>query len=337
VATDLTLTLAERQSQEQEAADAEAVARMEAVAHDAYAVAAAALAVLLKRLAKARRDGVTVDARWVRQVGRLIAGMGYAVDLVESALPTSPMIPTIRPAVRDNLDNLVARLADGSPLDDHLRRTIADEATDALADRLARSIVDGVSPASMAEDLAKELALSHTRAATILRTESLRVLRETTRQTYEANPLVVESWTWVSALDWRTCPACAIMHGTRHPVTETLDGHPRCRCAMVPDTVSYASLGIVGVPDPDPVPLGVDWVMALEAEARRALLGPAKYAALEAGEVTLLDFVARRWDPRWGTMRAERSLLSIRQGRNANWGGLGDELGPRPRSVPANA
>lgn len=350
---DRLLALARRFANSLEAGNADAERAMRAVWLDAYDQARSRLDVLLALVAKARAEGTEVDRAWLVRVGRmedvirvarielrryamaaanaatlqqsvaLASGADEAVDLIRTALTQAPTyaaaVQGVNPA---NLATVVGLLADGSPLAQHLVRTVADDAADVLRDTLTRGIVQGRSPARLVEDFTDRLALSHTRATTLMRTESLRVYRETSRQTYAANPSVIQSWSWVSALDRRTCPACAAMHGTRHPVTEALDGHPRCRCAMVPDTVSYADLGLTGLDDPAPIPSGLDWMRAMSDTDLRTYLGPLKFRAYRAGEFDLPDLVARQDDPRWGTMRTERSMVSIRAGRHANYGGV---------------
>lgn len=350
---DRLLSLARRHANALEAGNADAVRAMRAAWLDAYDAARARLDVLLALVANARADGTEVDRAWLVRVGRmedvirvarielrryavvaanattlqqsvaLASASDDAANLVRAALHQAPTyaaaVQGVNPA---NLATVVGLLADGSPLAQHLVRTVADDAADALRQTLVRGLTEGRAPARLVEDFTDQVAVSHTRATTLLRTESLRVYRETSRQTYAANPSVVKSWTWVSALDRRTCPACAGMHGTRHPLAETLDGHPRCRCAMVPDTVSYADLGLPGLTDPTPVPSGLDWMRAMSDADLRTYLGPAKFQAYRAGEFDLPDLVGRHDDPRWGTMRTERSLVSIRSGRHANYGGI---------------
>ena len=48
------------------------------------------------------------------------------------------------------------------------------------------------------------------------------------------------------------------------------------------------------------------------------MMGPAKYAAWKAGAFDLKDLVGRTREPRWGTMRVERSLTDIPGADEAN-------------------
>lgn len=83
-----------------------------------------------------------------------------------------------------------------------------------------------------------------------------------------------------------------------------------CRCVALPKTVSFRSLGIDL--DDQGVEAGPDVFAALPAAAQAEILGPGKYAALRAGEITLQDLVAHRDSPAWGPSTSEASLRAAR-------------------------
>lgn len=222
-----------------------------------------------------------------------------------------------------NLATSVGFLGDGTPLAKHLTRTVAPDAVREVRRTMARALTQGWSTRRIAREFTKALAIPLTRATTIARTETLRVYRETSRATYEANQHVLESWQWQCALDRRSCIACVVQHGSYHPVTETLDGHPRCRCAMIPVTKTWADLGVPGIEDTRTLLApGEDWFRAQSVAVQRGMVGPLKFQAWRDGQITLDDMVARTYSTDWGTMRLERSLKAITEGRNANWGNL---------------
>lgn len=237
----------------------------------------------------------------------------------------------------DNLRHLAGTLADGSPLAD-LFGGMATEVADQARDALLQGIALGKGPAWMARQIGPALDMPRHRAVTIMRTETQRVYREAARETYEANADVLLGWVWTASLTRRTCVACIGMHGTLHPVTETLDGHPRCRCAMVPRTPSWADLGFPDMADNrPPLESGKDWLTAQPATTQRAIMGNAKWSAWKRGEIGLDDMVARTHDRDWGSMRRERSLVEIVEGRNANTlpRQSGESAGTRP-ATPAD-
>lgn len=234
------------------------------------------------------------------------------------------------------IQQAVGFMGDGTVLNRHLAKTLAPEVVDGVRSTVIRGLATGKGQDWFVREVTKNYALAQSRAVTIMRTETLRVYRETSRATYEANADVLEGWTWQAHLDARTCVACAIMDGTLHPVTDTLDGHPRCRCAMVPRTKSWEDLGVPGLEDTrPPVPSGKAWVEGQSPAVQKAMMGPAKYEAWKAGDITLDDMVAQHQSDDWGTMRSERSLKSIREGRNPN--ARVDYVADGPVEVPKNS
>lgn len=197
---------------------------------------------------------------------------------------------------------LIGNASDGKPLGDLLNK-IAPKAKKEAADVLTRGIAQGHNPRKIARAFKNATGVSYTRAETISRTEVIRAYREATLETYRTSPVVTE-WVWVAALDVRTCFACAQMSGTVHPMSESLDGHPRCRCAMSPKTKTWEELGFKGIPDTNPkIPSGSDWFKNLTQAEKRNVLGPQKLDLLNSGKVTPQDLIARPTNKTWGSMR----------------------------------
>lgn len=269
-------------------------------------------------------------ARGVAQVQQQAAGLavGHAEALTATAVQATSAGAGISAsfvaaaALPGTVDALTGLFSDGTPVAALFRRYGPDAAADARR-IFTESLTLGWHPSKTRRRLVQHLGMARTRAETIARTESLRVYREATRRTYAANADVLEGWVWTAALDARSCPACVRMHGTVHPIGSTLDGHPRCRCVMVPLTRSWEDLGVpasAGARDTRAVTeRGEDWLKRQPATVQRGILGPLKFSAWRRGEVTLDDMVARPKSDRWGTMRRERTMSEIRAGRNANW------------------
>lgn len=244
----------------------------------------------------------------------------HARKLAQTAAATMGLDATfVQPNPRALIRTAVGFTGDGSVLANHLARTLAPEVVGGIRATVLKGLTLGKGPDWFVREVTRGYALAHSRAETIMRTETLRVYRETSKATYDANDDVLEGWTWQAHLDARTCIACALMDGTFHELGETLDGHPRCRCAMVPRTKSWDALGFPGLEDTRPVvPSGRAWVESQPPTVQRAMMGRAKFDAWQAGEISLDDMVAQHADPDWGTMRTERSLVAIREGRNPN-------------------
>ncbi len=84
-----------------------------------------------------------------------------------------------------------------------------------------------------------------------------------------------------------------------------------CRCSLVPQTVSWADLGYQDVPETTvQVESGPELFAAQPDSVQLAVLGPGKYAAYKAGQITLPDLVQKTYSAQWGGGRRARSLSS---------------------------
>jgi SPP1 gp7 family putative phage head morphogenesis protein len=221
----------------------------------------------------------------------------------------------------ENMATILGHLAPGGPLRD-LLVSLGPETAEAAAQTLLQGVLLGKGSDWIAKGLGQALDIPRWRAETIARTEALRAYRETSRETYKKSN-VVGQWEWNAALDRRTCPACVALHGSLFSLDEQLDGHPRCRCAMVPVTKTWAELGMDPALDEMnprvPTETGPEWLKRQTPQTQRAVLGPGKYDLYANGKADLPDFVARTHNDRWGTMRRERSLKELAEGRNADY------------------
>jgi SPP1 gp7 family putative phage head morphogenesis protein len=253
--------------------------------------------------AQAQTFGVKAHATTVKaQQQALGLGLDGAAGMGSAAVAGAGIAATFVQVNPANMAHLLGYLQDGSPLL-ALFQSLAPQSTDAVKAALVAGIVAGRGVPRMRRDLRQALAIPRWRAETIARTEAHRVFRAASQATYAANADVLAGWVWLAHLDSRTCPACIAMHGTLHDVTDTLDGHPRCRCAMVPQTKP-----LPGMAQPQMPQTGQAWFEAQPEKVQRAILGPGKYAALKAGRIDFQDVVTRTHSPEWGSMRRESTL-----------------------------
>lgn len=246
------------------------------------------LSAEMVRRAIAPPDAFTVA---VRDASR--AGLELATEL--GALPNITRVDL------ESARRLAGALyAEGSPLR-KLVESIPGTVGDAVAERLTTALLTGQNPRAAARSvMATGAELTRSRADTIARTELLRAQREATRSRLEDAP-GIDEWVWLSAADSRTCAVCWAMHGTRHPVTETLDGHPNCRCTMVPAVPGGSA---------DKIPTGDTLLATRPLEEQRRILGPKRHELWKEGRQTLDDMVGRRSNGQWGTMRTLRPIDS---------------------------
>lgn len=189
-----------------------------------------------------------------------------------------------------------------------LLRSVGKDTVKALSNTLTSGVITGRPIKQIAKDFHGKMDGSLARAATIVRTETLRAYREGTRQSYERNSDLVKGWAWRCARTTRCCSVCWAMDGQRFATNAMMHTHVNCRCFMVPVTPSWAELGFTGIKEaPAPVPAGLAF-SKLSAEEQHKILGPGKYAAYKAGHIKLSDLAGYNVDPRWGGNRYERSL-----------------------------
>lgn len=219
------------------------------------------------------------------------------------------------------IEAIVAALSEGSPL----RALLAGLAPQAWRDveaALIEAVALGLNPRAIATAVRNALNVSRWRALTISRTEILRAYRTSQLESYKQTN-VIAGWVWVAAIGaqdprGRTCVSCIAMHGRWFPLSEPMSEHPNGRCAAAP---------CLGLPDADGYyrgePFGAsgpELFAALPAALQRQILGPSKYAAWLAGDISLEDLVSVRQSATWGVTRSVASLaeaIARASGRSA--------------------
>lgn len=253
------------------------------------------LQLLLRQVEAELRVFARVASEVIRQEQRraIAAAVANGHTLIRAETPALAIVNTRA------LEALVGALGDGSPLST-LLDTIAPQGAAAAAEALTTGLITGQNPAVTARELRDALGIGLARALTISRTETLRVYREATLATYQANADVVEGWIWVAALSRRTCPVCIAMHGRVFPLSVPFASHPNCRCTPAPKVRSR----------PSPFLPGPQWFGLLPAVDQEAILGPAKFARFAAGVLQLADLVGEK-PTRYGPTRYELPLDAI--------------------------
>ncbi|NOZ27973.1 MAG: hypothetical protein GXP39_07975 [Chloroflexi bacterium] len=269
--------------------------------------------------AELRRFAEFADGMIRRQQEEAIrAAQDHAEQLVLMQLPDQ-VAAVVRwdRLPQEAIYSMVGTLQDGSPLRELLME-LGAEVGQGGADALVTGLATGMNPQQTARLVRKRFGMGLARALRIARTETLRAYRYATHRSYRANSRILKGWVWHAELGPRTCPACIAMHGTFHRLDETLDDHPNGRCTPVPVTKGWRELGEEfgvdwgGIPETQvKVRPGVEWFAEQTEDVQRRILGSAAFEAWRAGTVRLEDFVGRRSDPRWGTMRYARSLRQI--------------------------
>lgn len=243
------------------------------------------------------------------EIAALRAAQAQAAQVMIGSLPAAVSVAFDRLPIKA-LTDLAGTLQDGSPLRD-LLNTFGPDASRQAGNILFDGLARGKNPRVMARELKNAAGIPLQRALAISRTEVLRDYREASRETWKANRDVVRGWIWSADLSARCCVVCISMHGTRHDLDEPMQSHPMCRCAMIPETVTWKELGF-SIDQPDmSIQSGLDWFENQSPSLQREILGDASYRAFESGAANLSDFVGRSYHPRWGAGRYRKSLKEM--------------------------
>ena len=244
----------------------------------------------------------------------------------------------VRSLNTDAITALVGATQAGSALDT-LFRGIRAEGAQAAEDALVQGIVLGYNPRKIAPMIRDALGIQLNRALTISRTEVMRAQRIATAESYKANADVIKGWRWQAALTGNTCPVCLSLHGSEHPITETMSSHPACRCTSTAIVKSWEELGaeygvdFSGVEKAGPsfadvakkygiTPeqqrtyanrklSGEAYFRSLSAEEQRAILGPSKWLAWKDGKFGFDALSRKTYSALWGEGVRQASLVEL--------------------------
>ena len=184
---------------------------------------------------------------------------------------------------------------------------LSTQAEAAMRSTLVKGVAVGQHPTAAAREMVARVRGDFNgglrRAQVIARTEMLDAHREASRAQQDrlARQGVVTGWTWIATLDHRTCPSCLAMHGTEHPpsVAGPLD-HQQGRCDRLPVTASWRDLGFEGIEEPPSiVPDAREWFDGLPESQREHIMGRARLALLDSGDITWEDLAQQRRTPGW--------------------------------------
>lgn len=253
------------------------------------------------------------------QAAALEMAEAAAKRMIESALPpgiTTRLLGQIglgwTEIPTDALNSMIGTLGDGSPLK-ALLDEIGPMAAQSVEAELTDGLLRGVSPRVMARKIRNSMGMGLTRALTISRTETLRAFREGQRARWQANPNMVKGYRRLCAHNTRTCMGCIAVDGKFYPGEEPAPTHVNCRCTFIPETISYADLGL-DVPEwniEDDYENGRQWFEGLNADDQADMMGKGGYDAWQSGQVDLEDFVKTDTTRAWGKAERAASLRDM--------------------------
>lgn len=181
---------------------------------------------------------------------------------------------------------------------------------DTVANQAIRGSIMGWSPTRIANEIRHIVeGFPSSLANTLMRTLQLQSYRTSSAIYQNANVDVITKVYRAAALDSRCCLACIALSGTviwdsrydaGRPIPRVHDHH-NGRCTSIVDTgVRQVNLQN-----------GVQWFQSLTPQQQLELAGYANLNAMNSGSVSLLDFVRPTYDPVFGEMITESSLVGV--------------------------
>ena len=261
---------------------------------------------------KARLEDLAGQAgvRIVTDLQQVIDTAGAAqTSVIDSQLPRGFMTADELAAwSRVDADQIAAIVTRSTEQITALTRPIPAEQYQALRRELIRGVASGSNPRATAARIMRRTERRFVgglnRALVIARTETLDASREAARLARTQHADVLGGWTWISALDVRTCPSCWAMHGSVHPVEDFgPDDHQQGRCTAMPTTKSWADLGIDVEEPPSLLPTAGDRFDELDEDTQRAILGTRRFDAWQAGDFPMDSWSVRRSNDGWRDSR----------------------------------
>lgn len=206
----------------------------------------------------------------------------------EQAITTQGVVAGFNRLPVEAVTGLVGLSADGSPLRTLLAQSWP-HAAQRLTDELINGIALGYNPRKVARLMAQGMASARDRMEVIARTEQLRVYRTASLESYKASG-VVKSYVRLSARDNRVCAGCLAVDGEEYDLATEFQGHPQCRCTLVPK--------IEGIPLR--FQRGSAWFAEQPASTQRAILGPGRFDLWANGQFDFAEFATLRRNAIWG-------------------------------------
>lgn len=248
------------------------------------------------------------------------AGIDNALKLIETSLPPLPddvrrqLVASFARLPADAVEAAAGLTGTDSPLNERLSDLYGEYVAEQVGNHITTGIAKGDNPRTIARQLEKNvlsgLGSGLTSALTTVRTAQIKSYQLANHATYLANDNIVKGWVWHAELG-TACLGCTAMHGTIHPLDETLDGHHNCRCTPIPQTVTYEDLGLDIPETVEPVESGEDWFNRQPASTQRELMGGPMHDAWKAGKVEFGQLSQPYQDEVYGQLLREASLKDI--------------------------
>jgi len=245
----------------------------------------------LERYSDQTEVQITAQQRRLARLGVAHAENALTVQGVSAGFNRLPV---------ESVEFMAGLAGNGAPL----RQLLAQSwplAADGLTNELVTGVALGYNPRKVARLMAQGATGSLDRMMVIARTETLRVYRTSSLESYRRSG-VVTSYVRLSARDSRVCPGCLAADGEEYDLETEFQSHPQCRCTLLPKV--------------EGIPLrfqeGAAWFEQQPAATQRDILGPGRYELWAKGDVTdFKDFMAVRRNATWGDAIVPATLREL--------------------------
>jgi hypothetical protein len=171
----------------------------------------------------------------------------------------------------------------GSSLQSVVENTSSDVFT-RVAARIAEEVQRAeIIPSDVSRLINEIVDLVDSTMENISTTEIEATTRRVASRINNLNQGLVKGYRRVAVIDNKTCVGCLTLHGKMYATNDEFESHPRCRCILVPVTMSwmeYASVQGGAMPDY----MSRDEIIGMLPDiVLRDILGPGRYAMYEAG------------------------------------------------------
>lgn len=259
---------------------------------------------LMEQIAAELAGLQTMTANEIESMGDIAARLGelHARQLISTTMTGGPGIAGVFNVLPvDAIKSLLGFLDPAGLLYARLA-LLAPTTAQWVADAIAEGVTLGFNPRKIARQVQRAFGRGLNDALRFVRTAQLWAYREANRASMISNQDILDGWVWHCALDRRTCMSCIAMHGTVHPVSETLNDHHNGRCAPVPLVKGYSN----------PVDeTGAAWFESQPEAVQRRMMGREVYDAWRGGAFDLAEMTTEHVDAVYGPMRVRTPLWQL--------------------------
>ena len=222
-------------------------------------------------------------------------GLAHSAELINLS---GAGFVSVSPSV---MRSLLDFLQKGGPLYERLDM-ITTATIESVIDAIMSGIGAGFNPRKTANLIQDAFGGGLTDALRNMRTIQIKAYQESARANYIASDGIVTGWVWYANLDGDPCMSCIVMHGSEHPLDESLDDHYNGECAALPLIPEFGN----------PVEqTGQSWFDGLSDSRQRELMGKGKHEAYKAGKFEFSALSNRQDHDIFGTMRTETALKDL--------------------------